>query len=165
MSFRSPISSSRAWGWHSTPRFVATAADPTVRIPATVPLATGTPRALEITRVVSSSNPGWTTAPESLHRTLIPAAFSRSVMRAILGEGNLHAAVLELDRAELDPLRGLLDPAGPQGDVHLRVDPHVLPLRLRVPDHVLPDRLDGPRDAFRPGGLQGGPQGDVQHPL
>src|SRR5437879_12644949 len=68
----------------------------------------------------------------------------------LLGEGYLDAAILELDRTELDALRRLLDPPGPQGPVHLRVDPHVLRLRLRMAHDEFADRLDRLAGPLRP---------------
>src|SRR2546428_658102 len=110
MSFRSPISSSRAWGWHSTPRFVATAAD-----------LEGLGHGLRRPARCLGPDDEDLLVHRRVHADVGVAVEIQALEQetpSFLGEGNLHAAVLELDRAELDPLRGLLDPAGPQGDVH-----------------------------------------------
>src|SRR5208282_3624000 len=70
-------SPSVAFGWRTTPLFVAIPALPTVASPATVPRSTGTPSARPIAATTSFENSGWTIAPESFARTLFPIAFNR----------------------------------------------------------------------------------------
>jgi len=68
---------------------------------------------------------------------------------SFLGEGDLHPAVFELDCLELKGSRRVLNSAGPDGPVHLRVNPHVLALCLHVTHHVLANRFDCARRSLR----------------
>ncbi len=84
---------------------------------------------------------------------------------SFLGEGDLHPAVFELDCFELKGSRRVLNPAGPERPVHLRVNPHVLPLGLHVAHHVLANRFDCARRSLRPWGPPRHSEGNRQDTL
>src|SRR5207302_8060172 len=130
--FRRSISAGRACGWHTAPLFVATATEPTVRIPAMVPRTTGTPRTSWMTPIASSSYRGGLESPlEMTDRGLrdvrcndqpfvvrraenphvgVPRDLQapKQTGPSILRERNDGGAVFELDRLDADaPGRGV----------------------------------------------------------
>src|SRR5205823_6377572 len=106
--FRRSISAGRACGWHTAPLFVATATEPTVRIPAMVPRTPGTPRTSGMTDrglrdVRCNDQPFVVRRAENPH-VGVPRDLQapKQTGPSILRERNDGGAVFELDRLDAD---------------------------------------------------------------